>query len=92
MHRLLSRRKAAGYLGVSPFTLDRWKRQRIISFITVGRRVFFDVKDLENFIEMNMVQARGMRSYEVPLQCPDCQGKNGKCPTITLTPPLTPQW
>lgn len=51
--RLLSQQEAATYLGVKKDTL-RYKlreKQWTIPKIIMGRRVFFDVKDLDAFVD-----------------------------------------
>lgn len=58
MRKLLSTKEAAHYLGISRFTLDRWKSQRKIAFLRIGRRTLFDVSDLEEFIKQARVEVR----------------------------------
>lgn len=49
--RLLNVQEAAGYLGVSPHTLNAWKSQKRIPYVKLGRRTVFDPEDLSRFIE-----------------------------------------
>jgi excisionase family DNA binding protein len=50
--RFLNKKELAGYLGVSVYTIDSWVSQRQeIPFVKMGRRVMFDLKDIEAWIE-----------------------------------------
>jgi len=51
--RLLAVRQAAQFLLVAESTLYGWVWQRKIPFIKVGRRVRFDLLDLERFLDAN---------------------------------------
>ena len=50
--RLLSRKEAAEYLGVSPQTLAFWacRRTRELPFVKLGRRVKYRKSDLDAFV------------------------------------------
>jgi excisionase family DNA binding protein len=56
--RMLGLRPSALRLGVSSHTLRAWVRQRRIAFHRLGRRLVFDVRDLEAFLRANRVEAR----------------------------------
>lgn len=56
--RRLSVRQAAPFLGVSPFTVRAWLRQRRIPFYRCGRRIVLDRADLERFLRAHRVEAR----------------------------------
>lgn len=49
--------QAAPVLGVSPFTLRSWTRERKIPFYRCGHRIVFAVSDLERFLANNRVEA-----------------------------------
>ena len=54
----LSLVKAAPVLGVSPFTLRTWVRERKIPYYKCGRRLVFSRSDLDGFLARVRVQAR----------------------------------
>jgi len=56
--RLLDIKEAAEFLNVSPNTLYSWVSQRRIPFVKLGRRVEFDLKDLEDWIEHHKVKQK----------------------------------
>jgi excisionase family DNA binding protein len=66
--RLMTIKQAAEYLGTTPGTLYTkiWRRE--IPFIKLGRSVRFDVKDLDELIEMSRV---------VPQDLDDCKNLGG---------------
>jgi excisionase family DNA binding protein len=47
----LSLLEAAPIVGVSPYTLRAWVRQRRVPFYRCGRRIVFSRSDLESFME-----------------------------------------
>ena len=47
--------EAAPIVGVSPYTLRAWIRQRRIPFYRVGRRVMFSRQELEGFMDRHRV-------------------------------------
>ena len=49
--RLLSKDEACKILGIKPSTLDKLVRQKKIRRVRFNRRVLFDPKDIQNFIE-----------------------------------------
>ena len=52
--QLLDCEMAAEYLGLSPITLADWRMQsKGPKFAKLGRRVKYDVADLDTFIEQN---------------------------------------
>ena len=61
-HRVEDRRvsvlKAAEILGVSPYTVRSFVRQRRFPYYRVGRRIVLDREDLERFLRANRVEAR----------------------------------
>jgi hypothetical protein len=60
MTKLLSKREAAEILGVSPFSMNRIMRE--LPFIRVSpRRVVFDPRDVQGYIEAKKVQPRPKR-------------------------------
>jgi len=50
--------RAAPVLGVSPYTLRTWVRERKIPYYKCGRRLVFSRGDLEVFLARVRVQAR----------------------------------
>ena len=50
--------EAGRLLGVSPFTVRAWIRERRIPFFRCGRRIVFSRHDLEEFLASNRVEAR----------------------------------
>jgi excisionase family DNA binding protein len=58
MQNLISVYEAAELLGVSRWTLERWKSLKRIPFVRLGRRTLFCIDDLLDFVEANKVPAR----------------------------------
>ncbi|MCD6318917.1 helix-turn-helix domain-containing protein [Candidatus Aerophobetes bacterium] len=56
--RLLDIKEAAEFLNVSPNTLYSWVSQRRIPFVKLGRRVEFDLEDLQDWIEHHKVKQK----------------------------------
>lgn len=53
----MSKREIAAYLSLSHYTIDAWVSQRReIPFIKMGRRVLFDISDIEAWIERQKVK------------------------------------
>lgn len=54
---LIDRKKAAGYLGVSPGTLANWQSTgfRKVPHVKIGKRVRYRISDLDRFILSNLV-------------------------------------
>jgi excisionase family DNA binding protein len=50
--------EAGSMLGVSPFTLRAWIRERRIPFFRCGRRIVFSRSDLHAFLASNRVEPR----------------------------------
>lgn len=57
-----SRSESAEYLGVSVVTVDRAIANRKISFFRIGRRVVFDKKHLDEYLERNEYKAKVKRN------------------------------
>ena len=54
--RRLSEREAAGHLGISIRTLQDWRQRRTgPAYSKVGRRVVYDVMDLDAFLSAGRV-------------------------------------
>jgi excisionase family DNA binding protein len=50
--RFWDKRELAEYLGLSVFTIDAWVSQRRIPFVKIGgRKVMFDKKEIETWID-----------------------------------------
>jgi len=56
--KLLDVNSAATRLGVSPFTVRAWLRQRRLLYVKLGRRVLVPEDAISRFIEANTVRAR----------------------------------
>jgi excisionase family DNA binding protein len=54
----LSIAEAAPLLGVSPFTVRAWVRERRVPFYRLGRRIVFSRRELDDFLRLNRVPAR----------------------------------
>ncbi len=54
--------EAAARIGVSPFTIRSWLRQRRLPFIRAGRRVLLTVDDVDHFLQTHRVEAEDNRS------------------------------
>ena len=54
----LSVSEAASLLGVSPFTLRAWVRERRIPFYRLGRRIVFSRTELAEFLSAARVPMR----------------------------------
>ena len=56
LQQKLNTKEAARFLGVQPNTLDVWRcKRRGPKYSKVGRRVLYDIKDLEAYFEANTV-------------------------------------
>jgi excisionase family DNA binding protein len=51
--RLYSREEAAAYLGISTWKLDDLIRNEILPYVTIGKRIFIAIEDLEDFVRRN---------------------------------------
>lgn len=49
--RLLNVREAACYLGIKKSTLYTWAEQKKVPALKIGRRLLFDLKELDLWIE-----------------------------------------
>lgn len=47
--QLLTRKQLAGELKVSIPTIDRWIKMRAVPFYKMGRKVFFDLKEVLSY-------------------------------------------
>ena len=51
--------RASKPLGVSPFTMRAWVRQRRLPFYRLGRRIVFSRRELAEYLETCRVEACG---------------------------------
>jgi len=51
MNALLSVKDAARFLGISPWTLRLYVKNRIVIPVRLGRRVLLEPEELQNFIQ-----------------------------------------
>ena len=58
---LLNLKEAAAMLKVSIHTVRSWTYQRKFPVVRLGRRVLVRRKDMEDFVEKNLIQAREER-------------------------------
>lgn len=65
--RVLNRKEAAIFLGVSMVTIDRAISKRKIGFFRIGRRVVFGQSHLETFLVSNEVKPKINRREELGL-------------------------
>ncbi len=56
MNDLLDVNEAAKVLHISPYTLRGWVSQRCITYVKLGRRVFFRLADLDKKINVSLVE------------------------------------
>ena len=64
--RLLSKREAAEYLGVSFWTILRHIRRGLIPVVKIGGRALIDKKDLDNLIEVNKITKKPKVKVKYP--------------------------
>jgi len=57
--RLLNEDEAATYLSRSVSAMQALRYKRAISFVKIDRRIQYDIKDLDHFIEQRKVPAHG---------------------------------
>jgi len=55
MDKLLDMNQVSELLKVSKSTLERWKKERMIPYIKIGRKTLFDYEDLLKLIEDNKI-------------------------------------
>ena len=58
MDDLLDVNEAAKVLHISPYTLRGWVSQRYITYVKLGRRVFFRLADLNKKINTGLVEEK----------------------------------
>lgn len=64
-HRKLNTKEAAALYNLAPNTLERWRCQnRGPKYARIGRRVLYDVKDLEAFFAVNSVDTSDSRDAD----------------------------
>ena len=54
--RLLDVKSAAQYLGISPWTLREMQWRGALPYVKFNRRVYFDMEDLDLFIQNNKLR------------------------------------
>jgi len=60
--RLLNIGETAKYLNVSVNTIYSWVCQRRIPFVKLGRRLLFDIEDLDRWIESQKINSEDTKS------------------------------
>lgn len=58
MQNLISVQEAAELLGISRWTIERWKALNKIPYVRLGRRTLFCIDDLRDFVEAHKVPTR----------------------------------
>jgi excisionase family DNA binding protein len=58
MEPLKSVKEAAEQLGISPHTIRAWVFSRRIPHVRLSRRVLFRQRDLDDFINKNLIEAK----------------------------------
>ena len=54
--RFWDKRELAEYIGISIYTINAWVSQKRIPHIKLGRRILFDMKDIEKWINEQKVE------------------------------------
>jgi excisionase family DNA binding protein len=54
--RMLELKTAAPLLGISPWTLHMWTRERRFPFYRIGRRLVFAQSDVDRFLRANRIE------------------------------------
>jgi excisionase family DNA binding protein len=54
--RLLSQQEAAGYLGISYWTLRDLVFRRELPFVKIGRRILVDRQDLDAYLDRSKIR------------------------------------
>jgi len=62
----LSREQAAAFLNISPRTLQRYTKRRIITYVRIGRRVLYRREWLNAFMESQTVRCQQTNSSPSP--------------------------
>ena len=57
LKRLIDLRAAAEYLGISHHFLYKLTARKAIDHVRMGRKILFDVRKLESFIEENSIES-----------------------------------
>jgi excisionase family DNA binding protein len=60
--KLLDVKGVAERLGVSPFTVRAWLRQRRLEHVKLGRRILVPESAIRRFVDMNTIPAREERN------------------------------
>ena len=58
--RLINKRELAEYLSLSVFTIDTWVSQNRIPYVKMGRRVLFDLSEIDKWIDEKKVEPISM--------------------------------
>lgn len=55
----LNKKELSEFLGLSIFTIDSWvSERREIPYIKMGKRVMFDINDVQKWIEKNKISPK----------------------------------
>lgn len=58
---LVDIKKAAKLLGHSPHTIRHWAKEGRLDHIRLGRKIVFDVSDLDHFVKECRIEARAAK-------------------------------
>ena len=60
--KFLTKKELAELLGLSIYTIDAWVSQRReIPFVKMGKRVMFDIEDVQEWVESQKVRPETIR-------------------------------
>jgi len=52
---LITRERTTELLNISPSTLDRWSREKLIERYKLGRKIYYKRSDIISFVEKNKI-------------------------------------
>jgi len=56
--RLVNKKELAEYLSLSIYTIDTWVCQSRIPYVKMGRRVLFDLHEIDKWIEKQKITCK----------------------------------
>jgi len=60
----LTKKELAVMLGLSVFTIDSWvSERREIPFVKMGKRVMFDIRDIQRWVDKNKMLPRAFTEF-----------------------------
>jgi len=58
MKKLINKKELAEYLSLSIYTIDTWVCQSRIPYVKMGRRVLFDLDEVDKWIEKQKITCK----------------------------------